>query len=89
MDRLPIVVNLLKAEDALRWDEFVRRCPQATFFHLSAWRDIMEEVFDHRTFYLYAERAGDIVGVLPLAGCAAACSVMRWCRPFCVWRHRR
>ncbi len=27
----------------------------------------MEEVFDHRTFYLYAERAGDIVGVLPLA----------------------
>ncbi len=67
MDRLPIVVNLLKAEDALRWDEFVRRCPQATFFHLSAWRELMEEVFDHRTFYLYAERAGDIVGVLPLA----------------------
>ncbi|GAB1460084.1 FemAB family PEP-CTERM system-associated protein [Thauera sp.] len=67
MDRLPIVVNLLKGEDALRWDDFVRRCPQATFFHLSAWRDIMEGVFDHRTFYLYAERAGDIVGVLPLA----------------------
>ena len=67
MDRLPIVVNLLKGEDAPRWDDFVRRCPQATFFHLSAWRDIVEEVFDHRTFYLYAERAGDIVGVLPLA----------------------
>lgn len=67
MDRLPIVVNLLKGEDALRWDDFVRRCPQATFFHLSAWCDIMEGVFDHRTFYLYAERAGDIVGVLPLA----------------------
>jgi FemAB-related protein (PEP-CTERM system-associated) len=67
MDRLPLVVNLLKAEDALRWDAFVQRCPQATFFHLSAWRDIMEEVFDHRTFYLYAERAGEIVGILPLA----------------------
>ena len=67
MDRLPIVVNLLKGEDAPRWDDFVRRCPQATFFHLSAWRDLMEEVFDHRTFYLYAERAGDIVAVLPLA----------------------
>ena len=67
MDRLPIVVNLLKGEDSPRWDDFVRRCPQATFFHLSAWRDLMEEVFDHRTFYLYAERAGDIVGVLPLA----------------------
>ena len=67
MDRLPIVVNLLKGEDAPRWDDFVRRCPQATFFHLSAWRDLMEEVFDHRTFYLYAERAGEIVAVLPLA----------------------
>ena len=67
MDRLPIVVNLLKGEDAPRWDDFVRRCPQATFFHLSAWRELMEQVFDHRTFYLYAERAGDIVGVLPLA----------------------
>ena len=41
MDRLPIVVNLLKGEDAPRWDDFVRRCPQATFFHLSAWRDLM------------------------------------------------
>ncbi len=67
MDRLPIVVNLLKGEDAPRWDDFVRCCPQATFFHLSAWRELMEQVFDHRTFYLYAERAGDIVGVLPLA----------------------
>ncbi|MFB1031617.1 MAG: hypothetical protein QMC09_18360, partial [Thauera sp.] len=46
MDRLPIVVNLLKGEDAPRWDDFVRRGPQATFFHLSAWRDLMEEVFD-------------------------------------------
>lgn len=67
MDRLPIVVHLLKPEDVLRWDAFVQRCPQATFFHLSAWREITEEVFDHRTFYLYAERAGEIIGILPLA----------------------
>lgn len=67
MDRLPIVVHLLKTEDVLRWDAFVQRCPQATFFHLSAWREITEEVFDHRTFYLYAERAGEIIGILPLA----------------------
>ena len=63
MDRLPIVVHLLKTEDVLRWDAFVQRCPQATFFHLSAWREITEEVFDHRTFYLYAERAGEIIGI--------------------------
>lgn len=50
-----------------RWDAFVRSCPQATFFHLSAWQKLIEEVFHHRTFYLYAERGGEILAVLPLA----------------------
>lgn len=67
MDRLPIHVSMLTPAEVERWDDFVRRCPQATFFHLSAWRDILEGVFKHRSFYLYAERAGDIVAVLPLA----------------------
>jgi FemAB-related protein (PEP-CTERM system-associated) len=67
MDRLQITVSLLTRDNRNAWDAFVQRCPQATFFHLSAWQDILDEVFDHRSFYLYAERAGDIVGVLPLA----------------------
>jgi FemAB-related protein (PEP-CTERM system-associated) len=67
MDRLPIKVSMLTQSQRARWDEFVQRCPQATFFHLSAWQDILEQVFNHRTFYLYAERAGEIVAVLPLA----------------------
>ncbi|MFN3983878.1 MAG: FemAB family XrtA/PEP-CTERM system-associated protein [Rhodocyclaceae bacterium] len=50
-----------------RWDEFVRACPDATFFHLSAWRGIIEDVFRHRTHFLYAQRAGEMVAVLPLA----------------------
>lgn len=52
---------------AERWDAFVRTCPQATFFHLSAWQSLIEEVFHHRTFFLYAERGGEILAVLPLA----------------------
>ena len=60
MDRLPITVSMLTHSQRERWDEFVHRCPQATFFHLSAWQDILDQVFDHRTFYLYAERAGEI-----------------------------
>ena len=67
MDRLPIHVSMLTHSQRERWDEFVHRCPQATFFHLSAWQDILDQVFDHRTFYLYAERAGEIVAVLPMA----------------------
>jgi len=67
MDRLPVVVKTLASADVPRWDAFVRRCPQATFFHLAAWQRITEQIFRHRTFFLFAERAGEIVAVLPLA----------------------
>jgi FemAB-related protein (PEP-CTERM system-associated) len=55
------------AAAASRWDAFVYACPQATFFHRAAWLQVMVEVFGHATHYLYAERDGAIVGVLPLA----------------------
>jgi FemAB-related protein (PEP-CTERM system-associated) len=53
--------------DAPRWDAFVHACPEATFFHKSGWRDILEGTFHHRTHYLVAERGETVVGVLPLA----------------------
>lgn len=40
--------------------------PEATFFHLSAWKQVLERAFGHRTHYLLAERDGQIEGVLPL-----------------------
>jgi FemAB-related protein (PEP-CTERM system-associated) len=52
---------------AARWDAFVVQSASATFFHRSAWQRIIGEVFRHRTHYLYAERAGHIEAVLPLA----------------------
>ena len=67
VEGLPLIVRTLAAEDVSRWDAFVRACPQATFFHLAAWQEIIERVFKHRCFFLYAERAGEIVAVLPLA----------------------
>ena len=51
----------------VRWDEFVFACPSATFFHRAGWQRIMHDIFRHQTYYLYAERAGIIEGVLPLA----------------------
>ena len=62
-----IVVRQLATSDASRWDAFVERCPDGTFFHRAAWREIIEDVFGHRTYFLLAEREGDLVGVLPLA----------------------
>lgn len=65
-----LAVRQLQADDpesARRWDDFVFRCPEATFFHRSGWQEIVSGVFRHRTYFLYAERGGAIEGVLPLA----------------------
>ena len=58
---------LQDADAAARWDAFVLACPQATFFHRAGWQKIIGEVFRHTTWFLYAERDGQIEGVLPLA----------------------
>ena len=60
-------VRLAGAGDAARWDAFVERCPEATFFHRFGWKEVIETAFRHRTFYFLAERDAEIVGVLPLA----------------------
>src|SRR5215470_8815044 len=60
-------VRSFAPEDRARWDEFVGHCPEATFFHRSGWREVLESCFGHRPYYLIAERGAQIVGVLPLA----------------------
>lgn len=54
------------AATAARWDAFVMACPEGSFFHRSPWQGLIERVFGHATHYLYAERDGAIVGVLPM-----------------------
>src|SRR6058998_166100 len=60
-------IRVFTGEDAARWDEFVDRCPGATFFHRIGWKEVVETCFGHPTHYLLAERHPHIVGVLPLA----------------------
>ncbi len=65
-----MIIKQLDASDlgsVLRWNEFVFACPDATFFHRAEWQKIIGEVFRHPTFFLYAEKESQIVGVLPLA----------------------
>jgi len=49
-----------------QWDAFVEACPNATFFHLSGWKDVIEAAFGHRCYYLFATYGDEITGVLPL-----------------------
>ena len=64
---MPLRVRGFGQADRARWEAFVHRCPDATFFHRIGWRDIIEQCFGHTTHYLLAERGAQIVGVLPLA----------------------
>ena len=67
---LALTVHALGSDDtatAARWDAFVLSCRHATFFHRAGWLEIIEGVFRHRAHFLFVERAGQIVGVLPLA----------------------
>jgi FemAB-related protein (PEP-CTERM system-associated) len=48
------------------WTEYVRKHPQATFYHEIGWKEIIERSFGHKTYYLMAMRQDSIAGILPL-----------------------
>jgi FemAB-related protein (PEP-CTERM system-associated) len=64
---VPLSARPLRPDENDRWERFVARCPEATFFHRIGWKEITERVLRHRTHYLVAERGDEVVGVLPLA----------------------
>ncbi|MGH9676625.1 MAG: FemAB family XrtA/PEP-CTERM system-associated protein [Candidatus Acidiferrum sp.] len=62
----PVRVSEPATIDRQRWDGFVLSRPEASFFHLSGWKRVIERAFGHSTHYLQAERGTEITGVLPL-----------------------
>lgn len=68
MDASNAVVTIQRLDEtsSAQWDRFVQSCPDATFFHRAGWKHVIEKAFGHRCYFLYAQRAGAICGVLPL-----------------------
>ncbi|MEZ5501979.1 MAG: FemAB family PEP-CTERM system-associated protein [Halioglobus sp.] len=64
---MTLTVETLDAKAIDRWDSYVQRTESATFFHRAGWKTVLERAFGHRTYFLYAQENGEIVGVLPLA----------------------
>ncbi len=56
--------RLQSSDDEAR-DDFVRRHARGTFFHLSAWRRSVEQIFGHQPYEWCLEREGRLVGILP------------------------
>lgn len=65
-EELPIRVRaLLPGEDA-RWDAYVSRHPQGTFFHRTGWSRAVQEMFKHQPHHYVVEQGRRWLGVLPM-----------------------
>jgi FemAB-related protein (PEP-CTERM system-associated) len=61
-----VQIKQLTEQDAQRWDAYVEQTSEATFFHRAGWHRVLEQAFGHRAHFLFAERDGEIQGILPL-----------------------
>lgn len=60
-------ITVKACDDAIAWDQFVNRHPNAVVYHTYAFKSLIEQVFGHTCHYLAAYDAeGDIIGVLPM-----------------------
>lgn len=59
-------IRQLDSASEPRWGSFVSACPQASFFHKAGWRRVIENSFNQKTYFVYAEENGEIRGILPL-----------------------
>lgn len=62
-----LAVRSFRHGDAALWDAYVQAHPQATFFHLSGWKTVLERAFRHPTHYLLVTSKDEVRGVLPMA----------------------
>lgn len=61
------MVRLCNNSDRENWDRFVTASNGSTCYHLTGWKDVIEESFGHKTYYLLSEgKEGRINGILPL-----------------------
>jgi FemAB-related protein (PEP-CTERM system-associated) len=59
-----VTVEVMRDGD--RWDAYVRAAAPHRPYHCWVWREIVEETFGHRPYYLAAVADGRICGALPL-----------------------
>ena len=48
------MVKTIQSTDAPAWDSYVYNHPNATLYHLSSWKTVIEKTYGHKTYYLIA-----------------------------------
>lgn len=63
-----IIKHIRKNEDInwVHWDNYVHQHKEGSLFHLSMWKEVVENTFGHQSHYLAAYKKDQIVGVFPL-----------------------
>lgn len=60
-------IKLFDEKDVKGWDNFVMRNDNTTFFHQIGWKNVVEETYGHKPYYLFAENDnGKVIGILPM-----------------------
>ena len=59
-------IRMLGKSEHQKWDDFIRRSGEGTFFHLTGWIEALEGTFKLKQKYIYAEKNGEIAGICPL-----------------------
>jgi len=59
-------VSLAEQSDQNRWDAYALNHPDASPYHMFAWKQAVEGSYGHTCPYLCAEKNGELVGILPL-----------------------
>lgn len=61
-----INIEAAQASDQKQWDAYVLNHPDATPYHLYAWRQAIGDAYGHQSEYLVARKDEQIMGLLPL-----------------------
>jgi serine/alanine adding enzyme len=68
MQEMYMEIKLLGPESDSLWNDYVESNQNASIYHLTGWKNVIERVFGHESYYFYAiDDDGLIKGVLPLA----------------------
>ncbi|HDN84296.1 MAG TPA: peptidoglycan bridge formation glycyltransferase FemA/FemB family protein, partial [Candidatus Aerophobetes bacterium] len=72
-----LTIRYYRSSDRNIWDNYVKNHPNGTLYHLSGWKNVIEETYGHKSYYLMAlansnnpsnptNHNNRIVGILPL-----------------------
>ena len=65
--QMEVLIKQLDVNHYAQWDLYVDKSENSTFFHRARWHSVLPRAFGHKPHFFYAERGGEIVGILPTA----------------------